>query len=192
VLRLAPGDAVECADAAGRVFRASLRAEGRVALLELVDAAPAVGPTVWIALAGGRADTAVEKLTELGAAAIGALQAERGRGTPRLDRWSRVAEAAVKQARRAARPALLGPSPFADVVRTPGAVVLDHEAADAVPFSARRTSTLLIGPEAGWSDAERALARAAGVPLARLGDGVVLRSETAAVAAAALAVFGGR
>ena len=71
-----------------------------------------------------------------------------------------------------------------------GAIVLDHEAEDAVPFAAPADALLLIGPEAGISDAERELARAAGAPLARLGEGLVLRSETAAIAAAAVAVFG--
>jgi RsmE family RNA methyltransferase len=59
-----------------------------------------------------------------------------------------------------------------------------------VPFTAPADALLLIGPEAGLSDAERALARAHGTPLQRLGDGVVLRSETAAIAAAAIAAFG--
>ena len=87
-------------------------------------------------------------------------------------------------------PALAGPTPFAEVVGRTGAIVLDHEAEDAVPFAAAADALLLIGPEAGISDAERELARAAGAPLARLGEGLVLRSETAAIAAAAVAVFG--
>jgi 16S rRNA (uracil1498-N3)-methyltransferase len=89
-------------------------------------------------------------------------------------------------------PALAGPTPFAEVVGRHGAIVLDHEAEDAVPFAAPSDALLLIGPESGFSDAERALARAHGAPLARLGDGVVLRSETAAIVAAAIAAFGTR
>jgi 16S rRNA (uracil1498-N3)-methyltransferase len=87
-------------------------------------------------------------------------------------------------------PALGGPTPFAEVVARHGAIVLDHEAEDAVPFTAPADAVLLIGPEAGLSDGERALARAHGAPLTRLGDGVVLRSETAAIVAAAIATFG--
>ncbi len=63
-------------------------------------------------------------------------------------------------------PALAGPTPFADVVGRPGAIVLDHEAEDAVPFAAPPDAVLLIGPESGLSDAERALARTHGAPLA--------------------------
>jgi 16S rRNA (uracil1498-N3)-methyltransferase len=145
---------------------------------------------VWLALAGSRSDTAVEKLTELGVRTVGALAAERGRGTPRLDRWARVAEAAARQSKRSALPEIAGPRTFGEVLREPRAVVLDHEADDAVPFCGGPQSTILVGPEAGWSDAERTLARSAGVPLARLGEGQVLRTETAALAAAALAAFG--
>jgi 16S rRNA (uracil1498-N3)-methyltransferase len=189
VLRLRPGDAVELVDARGVAFDARLAADGAV---ELVAALPAVlapeGPLVWLALAGGRADLAVEKLTELGARGIGALRAERGRGEPRLERWRRLVEAAAKQARRERLPELLGPAPLADVL-APGAILLDHEAPDAEPFGAAPSAVLLVGPEAGWSDAERAAARAAGVPLMRLGGGLVLRSETAAIAACALAAL---
>ena len=121
---------------------------------------------------------------------LGALVCERTRGDFRLDRWARVASAAGRQSKRVDVPALAGPTPFAEVVGRPGAIVLDHEAEDAVPFAAAADALLLIGPEAGISDAERELARAAGAPLARLGEGLVLRSETAAIAAAAVAVFG--
>jgi len=42
-----------------------------------------------------------------------------------------------------------------------------------VPFEAPADALLLIGPESGLSEAERELARAHRVPLARLGEGVV-------------------
>ncbi len=190
VLRLRPGAQVEAADAAGAVFVAELQASGGLLLVELLaEAVPETpAPTVWLALAGGRADTAVEKLTELGVAAIGVLQARNGRGDPRIDRWQRVVTAAAAQSKRARLPRLLGPAPFAEVVAE-GAWVLDHEADDAGAFRPERGATLLVGPEAGFSEPERVLAREAGARLARL-DGVgVLRSETAAIAAAAVALL---
>jgi 16S rRNA (uracil1498-N3)-methyltransferase len=190
VLRLRPGARVEVADDAGAVFEAELRRGGGLLLVELVAPAEAElpAPTVWLALAGGRADTAVEKLTELGVAAIGALQARNGRGDARLERWQRVAAAAAAQSKRTRLPRLLGPAPFGEVV-TRGAWVLDHEARDGGPFAPARGATLLVGPEAGFSEPERVLAREAGARLARL-DGVgVLRSETAAIAAAAVALL---
>jgi 16S rRNA (uracil1498-N3)-methyltransferase len=191
VLRMRVGAGLEVVDGAGTVFTAELEEHGRVrlgAVVALRDDRPA--PAVWLGSGGGRSDLAVEKLTELGVREIGALVCERSRGDFRLDRWARVASAAGRQSKRVDVPALGGPATFAEIVGLAGAIVLDHDAEDVVPFAAAPDAILLIGPEAGLSDAERALARAAGVPLARLGDGVVLRSETAAIVAAALAVFG--
>jgi 16S rRNA (uracil1498-N3)-methyltransferase len=191
VLRMREGASLEVVDAAGTVFLGELERAGRVRLLSLVarrSERPA--PSVWLGSGGGRADVAVEKLTELGVREIGALLCERTSGHFRLDRWARVASAAGRQSKRTDVPVLAGPAPFAEVVGRPGAIVLDHEADDASPFTAPADAVLLIGPEAGLSDAERALARAHGTPLRRLGDGAVLRSETAAIAAAAIAAFG--
>jgi 16S rRNA (uracil1498-N3)-methyltransferase len=189
-LRLRPGAFVEAVDETGAVYGAELEAGGTLRLVEVLEAAATElpAPTVWLALAGGRADTAVEKLTELGVAAIGALQTRNGKGEPRPERWQRVAAAAAAQSKRTRMPRLLGPSSVGEVVAE-GVWVLDHEADDAGAFTPERGATLLIGPEAGFTDAERVLAREARARLARL-DGVgVLRSETAAIAAAVLAVL---
>jgi 16S rRNA (uracil1498-N3)-methyltransferase len=191
VLRLREGARLEIVDAAGLVFAGELEAGGLVRLHELIarrSEQPA--PSVWLGSGGGRADLAVEKLTELGVREIGALLCEGTSGPFRLDRWARVASAAGRQSKRTDVPALAGPTPFAEVVGRPGVIVLDHEAPDAVPFAAPADAILLIGPESGLSDAERDLARSYGAPLARLGDGVVLRSETAAIVSAAVALYG--
>jgi 16S rRNA (uracil1498-N3)-methyltransferase len=186
-----PGAQLEVVDGAGTAFAGELEEQGLVRLLARVAVrADRPAPSVWLASGGGRSDLAVEKLTELGVREIGALVCEGTRGAFRLDRWARVATAAGRQAKRLDVPALSGPTPFAEVVALPGAIVLDHEADDAVPFAAPADALLLVGPESGLTDAERALARKAGAPLARLGDGVVLRSETAAIVAAAVAAFG--
>ena len=57
---------------------------------------------------------------------------------------------------------------------------------DLGPLADLAPRTILIGPEAGFSAEEHAQARAAGVPIASLGP-TVLRAETAAIVAAALA-----
>ena len=191
VLRMRDGASLEIVDASGTVYAAELEAGGRVRLTALVERrSRGPAPAVWLGTAGGRGDLAVEKLTELGVREIGALVCEGTSGRFRLDRWTRVAHAAGRQSKRADLPAMAGPTPFEEVVARPGAIVLDHEADDAVPFRAPQDAVLLIGPESGLREHERELARVHGAPLARLGDGVVLRSETAAIVAAALAVFG--
>ena len=91
--------------------------------------APAV--TVWIAQPGARSDAAVEKLTELGVSAIGALRSDLIKGsftTARMERWARVAEAAAKQSKQSRVPEILGVARFADVI-SPDAVVLNLEGA---------------------------------------------------------------
>jgi 16S rRNA (uracil1498-N3)-methyltransferase len=193
VLRMRVGAELEIVDSVGTVFAGVLEAAGQVRLRALVARrSDRPAPSVWLGSGGGRADVAVEKLTELGVREIGALLCERTNGPFRLDRWARVASAAGRQSKRMDVPALAGPETFAEIVGRPGVIVLDHEAEDAVPFAAPADAVLLIGPESGLSDAERALARVHGAPLARLGDGVVLRSETAAIVAAAIAAFGMR
>ncbi len=176
----------------GRVFSARVAAAG-VELVEEVDAvAKAPSVTVWIAQPGARSDEAVEKLTELGVARIGALRSDllkTGFTANRIERWKRVAEAAAKQSKQAAMPEILGIASFGDVL-SPEAVVLSHEGASgglADRIVGRRSATLLIGPEPGFSDAELELARSRGVAVATFGP-VVLRTETAAIVAAALAL----
>ena len=73
----------------------------------------------------------------------------------------------------------------------PGTIVCSHDQDDSSLSDAlaRLASpiTLLIGPEAGFSDEELDAARQAGVPIVRFGQ-TVLRTETAAVVFAALVI----
>jgi len=190
VLRLRPGDALTVADGAGTVFAARLAGDGVELTAEL---APAPAPTplgVRLALAGARAETAVEKLVELGVERIGPLSSAAAGRAPRLERWVRIARAAAEQSKRPRLPIIDGPVALAAALR-PGALLLSHEEPDGDLDAALARVTapveLLVGPEAGFDAAELAAARAAGVPIATLGP-LLLRSETAAIVAAALAL----
>jgi 16S rRNA (uracil1498-N3)-methyltransferase len=191
VLRARVGDTCEVA-AGGRVWEARVTAGGPEFGEEVTQVSAAPTLTVWIAQPGARSDEAVEKLTELGVARIGALRSDLLKGSfsgARMARWRRVAEAAAKQSRQRRPPALLGVSAFTDVL-SPEAVVLSNEGASgglADRIVGRRSATLLIGPEPGFSLAELELARERGVAVATFGP-VVLRTETAAIVAAALAL----
>ena len=190
VLRLRVGDTCEVA-AGGRAYRARVTAGG-LELLEEIDVVTAPPVTVWLAQPGGRSDDAVEKLTELGVARIGAMRCELLKGEftdARIERWRRVAAAAAKQSKQAQVPEVLPVADYADVL-SPEAVVLSHTGASgglADRIVGRRGATLLIGPEPGFSEAELDLARSRGVAVATFGP-VVLRTETAAIVAAALAL----
>ncbi len=139
----------------------------------------------------------VEKATEFGAERITAVQAERSergleRAAPkRIERWRRIAMEASQQSRRDRLP-LIGPvADVAGVLRVEARYrfVCDEEpgvcamlgALPAAP-EADGTVAILIGPEGGWTDQERASFHSAGWTAVSLGT-QVLRAETAAVAA---------
>lgn len=190
VLRLRTGEAVEVADIAGRVFAATVEGGGRVRVGDvLAEPPPVAAVAVRLALTGPRADTAVEKLVELGVERIGPLESEGMRHDARTDRWQRIAAAAAAQAKRPRIPTILPSRRLDAALAEPGALLLSHEepdhSLDEALAAAGRPALLLIGPEAGFSAREHAAARAAAVPVATLGP-VVLRTETAAIAAAVL------
>jgi 16S rRNA (uracil1498-N3)-methyltransferase len=192
VLRLDAGEVVEAADGRGRVFTAVVDSPklGTLVLGDERPGQPALAPIrVLLAQSGPRADDAVEKLVELGVAEIGPLLAAGRRREARTDRWERIATGAAAQAKLSCVPTILEPVAYADALAA-GGIVCSHEEhdtslADALT-TATRPITLLIGPEAGFGAEELAEARAASCPIVTLGA-TVLRTETAAIVAAALA-----
>ena len=127
----------------------------------------------------------VQKLTEIGVAGIVLLHCERStvrwdddRAVRPLTRLRRVAKEAAMQSRRVWLPTVNGPLPL------PEALVLDEVVmaepsgvpADVLGWAPR---TVVIGPEGGFTAAERADAPA----MVALGPNV-LRVETAALVAA--------
>ena len=169
--------------------------EGGLELLEEVrDVAKAPTVTVWIAQPGGRSDEAVEKLTELGVARIGGLVTDLLKGSltqTRMERWRRCAEAAAKQSKQVQVPEIMRIAKFAEVL-SPEAIVLNQDGASgglADRVVGRRAATLRSArsqvsrrPSCGWAG------NAAG--RRRHVRPVVLRTETAAIVAAALTLPG--
>lgn len=182
-LRLRPGDALTVSDGAGRWrparFGPEVEPDGEVVVV------PAPAPAVTVGLApvkGQRPEWAVQKLTELGVDAIWLLVADRSvvrwdgsRG--HADRLARVAREAAMQSRRCHLPAIRVGVSVAEA-GAGGAVAL-ADPGGAPPSLAR--PVVLVGPEGGWSDAERAAAPA----VVGLGP-TILRAETAAVVAGTL------
>lgn len=132
---------------------------------------------------GQRPEWAVQKLTELGVDAIWLLVAERSvvrwdgeRATGHAERLRRIVREAAMQSRRCRLPEVRTGVRPVDVV-APG-VALADPGGGRLPDG---TVTLVVGPEGGWTDDERAL----GAPTVGLGP-TVLRTETAAVAAGVL------
>jgi 16S rRNA (uracil1498-N3)-methyltransferase len=207
-LRLRSGDEFTSSDGRGavarcRIVRAErLRVEGEVMERTV---APRPVPRVTVVLAppkGDRLAWAIQKLTEVGADAIELAETARGvrrwsgqRGARAGERLRAVAREAAKQSRRRFLPEVDGPHPWDEALRAAAArgpvVVLWERAgtplSDALPASPPAELAVAVGPEGGISDPEAREAEAAGAMLASLGS-QILRTETAAVVGAALAL----
>jgi 16S rRNA (uracil1498-N3)-methyltransferase len=206
--RVAAGEPVRAADGRGRARWGEVaRVDRRSATLALGDPAPPNEPPWRLELIVAvprreRASWLVEKVTEVGAAAVRLVAAERAPrdyGPGSLDRLRRVAAAALEQCHRAAVPEITGIHPWSELPQLlAGAAarwVLDTgsgarpAAAALAPPANGETGALLIGPEGGWTDPERQELAALGCVPVGLGERV-LRVETAAVAGAALLLLG--
>jgi 16S rRNA (uracil1498-N3)-methyltransferase len=188
VLRLRDGEAVTAADGDGR-WRACTWSGGRleVAGEVVVDDRPSPAVTVAFALTkGDKPELVVQKLTEVGvdriapfAAARSVVRWDGAKAARQVERLRRVAREAAMQSRRSFLPAVDDLATFAAVAALPSACLAD---AGGEPPSLDRP-TILVGPEGGWSEEERA----SGPPAIGLGPHV-LRAETAAIVAGALVV----
>jgi 16S rRNA (uracil1498-N3)-methyltransferase len=187
VRRLRPGESVSVTDGRGGWRLCSflgsglLRPEG-----EAVRGARPL-PAITIGLApvkGERTEWAIQKLTELGVDRIVMLIAARSvvhwdteRARRHLDKLAVVARQAVMQSRQMWLPEVTGMDRVDDWSGRPGVALAEPDGAAPTLDNA----TVLIGPEGGWTTAERESARAT----VTLGP-AVLRTESAAVAAGVL------
>jgi 16S rRNA (uracil1498-N3)-methyltransferase len=146
---------------------------------------------------GRRFEWVLEKAVELGAHRIVPLRTERGVVTARpgkQSRWQSLLVAALKQSGRALLPELAPTAELGDLLDEgrPGLTLFGSVPGETeavpwtdllhpVPRPLPPRLTLLVGPEGGWTPAERGLLREGGARAVGLGPHV-LRTETAAVA----------
>ncbi|HZS25716.1 MAG TPA: RsmE family RNA methyltransferase, partial [Candidatus Angelobacter sp.] len=146
-----------------------------------------------------RLEWALEKLTELGVSSIRPMIAQRteqhlAKAAPkRVERWRKLAREASQQARRIAPPEIADPLALKKALaeEKESRIVL-AEAEEQLSLKAALAGceapfALAFGPEGGWSEAEMELFKASGWKAASLGH-TILRAETAAIAAAAIAM----
>ena len=145
-----------------------------------------------------RMEWAIEKCTELGVTKIIPVIAHRtekhlaSTAEKRVDRWQRIARQASEQSRRVAVPEVVAPVKLRDALGFAGGtriVLAETEQQvmlkDVIPPDG--DIVLAFGPEGGWMEGELELFREAGWVSASLGN-TILRAETAAIAATAIAV----
>ena len=203
VLRLQPGGVITLFNGQGGEFEATVTRMGRSDVEVLIGAHSATEREAACAVhllagitANERMDWLVEKATELGAASLTPLIAERSvlklkgeRAEKKLAHWQGVAVAASEQCGRNRVTRI-------DAAQTLAAWLAQHPDTDGLRLvlslspgtQPLRTAvqghsdvTLLSGPEGGLTAAEEALALAAGFVPVTLGPRV-LRAETAPLA----------
>ena len=207
VARAKPGERLLITSGDGVIAQVTVSAAERKRFAVTVDALERFEPrtphvTLVQALAkGDRAEVGIAAATELGADAIIPWQASRSvsqwRGDKAergVEKWRSAVTEAAKQSIRPYVPVVHPLMSTADVCAVEGQLVVLHPEAghglETVPVD--RDLVLVVGPEGGVSDDERAQFAAAGALEVRLGP-EVLRTSTAGLAAlAALSPMLGR
>jgi len=196
VCRVRAGEGVSLTDGRGGRAQARIVQASDEAIVEIVEVERLLPKRTATMLVGaperGRADWMVEKLAELGVTTFQPIDTERShwaKAEVRLERWRRLARAALRQSRRwfeleTREPIALS----AALALAPGET--GRYLADAQGTPAWRLNPLaasltvgLVGPAAGFSTGEREQMTNAGYVGISLSDGR-LRSETAAIALA--------
>ncbi len=155
-------------------------------------------PDIWLCFAPlkkAATDWLVEKATELGAARLVPVITQRTIAqSVRLDRLRAITIEAAEQCGRTALPALAEPVKLAALLAgwPAGRALLHADEAGGAPMLDVLAGTpgpcaLLIGPEGGFTDDERARIHAHGAARAISLGPRILRAETAALAALTLA-----
>jgi 16S rRNA (uracil1498-N3)-methyltransferase len=212
VLRAQRGQEYELSDGASvwlaRVAQIALAKSGHSRIdFELIEPVAVPRPDLTLKLLLSlikfdRFEWCLEKATELGAAEVTPLLAARSdrpltaAAVKRAARWEKILLESAQQSRRLRPPILhkaIRPSrAFGESTET--VKLLLSERPEARPMRERLQETrgnsvaLAVGPEGGWTDEEWEAAHAAGFLDVSLGE-TILRTETAAIAAAAVIRF---
>lgn len=186
--RLRDGAPVVLGDGAGawrrgRFSGGGVEPAGEVARVSRPSPEVAVG---FALVKGSKPELVVQKLVELGVdhvrpftAARSVVRWDAAKADAVLARWRRVAIEAAAQCRRPWVAEVHPAAAYVDVAALAGACRAER---DGAPPTLDRP-LLLVGPEGGWDDHERAVE----LPTVGLGPNV-LRAETASIAAGAILV----
>jgi 16S rRNA (uracil1498-N3)-methyltransferase len=203
VMRQAVGDEVAAFNGRDGEWRARVAAVGKrsVRLEALARTRPqAAGPDLDLVIAlvkRARLETIVEKAAELGARRVRPVVTERTNADhTRVDRLQAIAVEAAEQTGRLDVPQVLEPVRLDRLLADWEAgrrLLFCDEAGDAAPVLQTLASqgggarwAILIGPEGGFSPAERARLRALDFAVAATLGPRILRADTAAISALTL------
>jgi 16S rRNA (uracil1498-N3)-methyltransferase len=201
VLRVEPGQRYELSDGV-RLWLAEVSGFGKARVeFRLLEELPARRPGAEIALFAAlvkfdRFEWIVEKASELGVRELVPVLAARCEAgldkaaAKRVARWRRIAGESGQQSRRVAPMRVAEPAPLSAVVGREFALRVFLDEAGGAPLASLLDAPdatqagcgVLLGPEGGWTDAERQAVREATWRPVTLGE-QILRAETAAIAA---------
>jgi 16S rRNA (uracil1498-N3)-methyltransferase len=221
VLRLRTGEKVTVLDGKGMEYLIQLETVSNEKVWgRLLEAYPAAGEPVlhvrlYLSLTGrDKFEWALQKCTEVGVSVFvpvissRTLARDKEQARQKAERWERILKEAAEQSGRGLIPQITEPVALHDAygqtkaAQIPTAVLWEGERqasfSDWLAVQAKKQKTapdkqiaVFIGPEGGYSEEEAGLALLAGLQTVSLGRRI-LRMETAALVAAALAlnVFG--
>jgi len=204
VLRVESGQRFEISDNQSAYLAEITEARGERVVFRVIEpiATPPLPVRVTLCAAlikFDRFEWMVEKATELGVERIlpvDTTRSEKGlfeASRKRTERWVRIARESSQQSRRVRVPEILPAVRFKAALAETAEhrYFLQESTAPPlpreIPEERQDAVALLVGPEGGWTDAERETAHAAGWSAVSLGP-QVLRAETAACAALAIVV----
>lgn len=199
VLRCHAGDTVILFDGHGRQTQAIIdQANAKKCVVspqQLIDMTPAIKPTLHLAAAISRShhmDFSIQKSVECGVSSITPIISKRvsvkldtDRMQKKMLHWQKIIISACEQCGQNYLPALNQPCHLNQFVidEKPGffaSCQADNSVMSSWSTDDKHTGTLLIGPEAGWSEEEEQTMHNAGWQGITLGP-LILRTETAAI-----------
>ena len=213
VLRMRPGEDVVICDGKGTDYRCRLVSSGpeeaEAEVLEVVPCRgePRVEVTVYAGLPKGeRADFLVQKCIEAGASGIVFFNCERCVARPdgrsmekKLERFSRIAEAAAQQSGRGKIPTVEYEHSYVEMlnraIKAEAKLFMYETGEGRSPLTQAieaagefKTASVVTGPEGGFTEAEAKMARVCGLTLCSMGERI-LRCETAPVVAVSAIMY---
>jgi len=212
VLRLGQGDVIHLIDGQGGSYEAMIDSMSKnSALIRIITHEQLVLPefrlSVFQGIGRGKTmDLIVQKLTELGVLEVVPVMTQfalnnsrdRKKWPERIERWQKIARSACKQSKRVFFPVVMEPLSFNDAVLAlaeydESFILWENETTVSLQTVLKNEPkglrvAILIGPEGGLAPEEIEFAARYSIPSVSLGN-AILRTETAAIATAAIIQF---
>ena len=209
VLRLKPTDRITILDNSGREFEVEIeritkeQVQGKVINRKPGHAEPRIKITLYQALLkSDKFEMVLQKGVELGITDFVPFISERcvsrKESATKIERWQKIIQEAAEQSERLVLPVLHPLISFEEAcgtVRHPALLLWEEEKSVSLkqtlqnpPFKNASALSLFVGPEGGFPESEKELAKQHGIVIASLGRRI-LRAETAGLAAVSAVLY---